>query len=205
MERRKKGIYGPQEGVKQLIFVDDLNLPAYDKYAAQPPIELLRQFVDQEGWYANDRTFMQIVDTQLICCMSPPGGGRNLITPRFLRHFNVIANIETSETELERIFLSIISWQMKMNDYPKTCVARFEGCVKASIYIFGLVCENLKPTPAKSHYQFNQRDLSRAVQGMTLINDSLLRNESEEMIDMKIMRIWLNEMKSVFFDRLILE
>ena len=40
---------------------------------------------------------------------------------------------------------------------------------------------------------------------MTMINDSLLRNESEEMIDMKIMRIWLNEMKSVFFDRLILE
>lgn len=48
--------------------------------------------------------------------MSPPGGGRNLITTRFLRHFNVIANIETSETELERIFLSIINWQMKVND-----------------------------------------------------------------------------------------
>ena len=57
----------------------------------QPPIELLRQFMDMGGWYGRDNSFRAMTDVQFVAAMGTPGGGRTFVTDRYLRHYNMVA------------------------------------------------------------------------------------------------------------------
>lgn len=197
LDRRRKGVFGPMMGKKCIVFVDDLNMPVKETYGAQPPIECLRQLVDHGFWYEKkDTTRMDLVDVLLVTAMGPPGGGRNQITPRFLRHFNLIGIESFDDATMARIFGTIIDWHFNKG---------FDGSVKrlspmlvqATAEMYQQSVKQLLPTPAKSHYLFNLRDFSRVVQGLLLCPSTVLDTGD------KCIRLWTHEAFRVFSDRLV--
>lgn len=51
VEKRTKGVYVPFGGKSMITFMDDLNMPAKDMFGSQPPLELIRLWIDYGFWY----------------------------------------------------------------------------------------------------------------------------------------------------------
>jgi dynein heavy chain, axonemal len=96
--------------------------------------------------------------------MGPPGGGRNSITARYVRHFNVIYIEPYSNESLTYIFTNVMEWFFLKNNTPsftKSIQGMRDSLVGNTIYIYKSISEKFRPTPAKSHYTYNLRDVSK--------------------------------------------
>jgi len=91
LNRTTKKKYRPFNGKKSVIFIDDLNMPKKDDFGFQPPLELIRQYLEYGSWYdrANLELLVEIKDTEMISAMGIPGGGRSQITPCLTHKFHV--------------------------------------------------------------------------------------------------------------------
>jgi len=52
----------------------------------------------------SDNSWRSIVDVLFCAAMGPPGGGRNNVTPRYLRHFNLVAISDFDDETYSHIY-----------------------------------------------------------------------------------------------------
>ncbi|KAK9828903.1 hypothetical protein WJX72_002692 [[Myrmecia] bisecta] len=201
LDKRRKGVYGPPVGKKCVVFVDDLNMPSRETYGAQPPIELLRQFMDYGGWYGRDNVFRSMTDVQFVAAMGPPGGGRTFVTDRYLRHFNCLAFSQVTDDTLVTIFKTILDWHLASGKFPSELCGMSSNIIVATLEMYSQSMAKLLPTPTKSHYTFNLRDFARVIQGVMMLPASKVPEGPPGATLYK--RLWVHEVFRVFYDRLV--
>jgi dynein heavy chain len=201
--RGKKGNFGPEEGKsRMIIFIDDVNMPLKEVFGAQPPIEIMRIWLDKGFWYdLETRETKALHDMLFMCTMGPPSLGRNMLTMRFLRHFFVLYTEPFDQSSLTTIFSSILDWYFKnLNPkLPNNIMNLKDNIIESTIEVYGKIktSKELFPIPSKSHYSYNMRDISKIFQGMTNANFKSFQNEDD------FIKLWAHECQRVFMDRLI--
>lgn len=196
LEKRRKTLLSGPGGKKVAIFIDDVNMPDTDDYGSQRPIELLRQFLELKGVYDKQLFWKDIEGTTTICAAAPPGGGRKALNLRFTRHFHMICLPQTSEESLELIFKSIVNGFFIEQGFKTEIKLMATNVVEASIYVYIESSKVLRPTPTKSHYTFNLRDISKIVQGICMATPKKV-NTIETLA-----KLWVHEASRVFHDRM---
>jgi len=89
---------------------------------------------------------MFINDCIFIAACGPPGGGRNKVTSRFFRYFNIIWMPEISDHNLNGIYTQILSGFLKSNLNDKIS-DKSNIIVKSTINVYNKIIDTLLPTP----------------------------------------------------------
>uniref|UniRef100_H2YVP9 AAA+ ATPase domain-containing protein n=1 Tax=Ciona savignyi TaxID=51511 RepID=H2YVP9_CIOSA len=194
--KRSRDSVGPPRGKKCIAFVNDLNMPSSDKHGSQPPLELLRQFIDLGGFYdVKKLTWKGVVDVTLAATAAPPGGGRE-ISSRLLKHFSVFAMPQPSTKSLQHIYKVQLGHFFENRDFMPEVKESCPQVVNAGIAVYYKMCNAMLPTPDKSHYTFNLRDLSDVIKGVLQADESVIVSRET------IAHLFAHEATRVFHDRL---
>jgi dynein heavy chain len=196
LTKYRKTLLGAPAHKHAIIVIDDVNMPTPELFGATPPIELLRQMLDYEGVYDRQQFYWKsIIDTNIIVAAAPPEGGRHHLTNRFMRHFNLFAIPNPAEATLKKIFSSILTGFLA-NFKPAVQKYR-DSLVNSTVELYDSIAASLLPTPNKSHYLFNLRDISKVFQGILMIKPSAVTHAEG------IIKLWLHEAQRCFADRLV--
>ena len=181
-----------------VLFCDEINLPAPDKYGTQRAISFLRQLVEQNGfWRTSDKTWVTLERIQFVgACNPPTDAGRTPMGARFLRHAPLVMVDYPGEISLQQIYSTFNSAVLKVIPSLRGYA---EPLTKAMVQFY--LESQARFTPKiQPHYVYSPRELTRWVRGLYEAIRPLESLSLEGLI-----RVWAHEALRLFQDRLVEE
>jgi len=179
-----------------VIFCDEINLPAPDKYGTQRAISFLRQLIEQNGFYrTSDKAWVSLERIQFVgACNPPEDAGRHPLGARFLRHAPVVMVDYPGELSLTQIYGTFNNAVLKV--IPS--LRGFANSLTKAMVDFYLRSQAQFTAEVQPHYIYSPRELTRWVRGVYESIAALEQLSLEGLI-----RIWAHEALRLFSDRLV--
>ncbi|OAA56942.1 dynein heavy chain [Niveomyces insectorum RCEF 264] len=181
-----------------VVFCDEINLPAPDKYGTQRAISFLRQLVEQNGfWRTSDKAWVTLDRIQFVgACNPPTDAGRTPLGARFLRHAPLIMVDYPGEQSLHQIYGTFNAAVLKI--IP--ALRGYAEPLTQAMVQFYLASQRRFTPQIQPHYVYSPRELTRWVRGVYEAIRPLESLSVEGLI-----RIWAHEALRLFQDRLVAE
>ena len=179
-----------------VVFCDEINLPAPDKYGTQRAISFLRQLVEHNGfWRTSDKSWVTLDRIQFVgACNPPTDAGRTPLGDRFLRHAPLIMVDYPGETSLNQIYGTFNSAVLKI--VPS--LRGYADALTHAMVRFYLESQQRFTPKIQPHYVYSPRELTRWARGVYEAIKPLETLSLEGLI-----RIWAHEALRLFQDRLV--
>ncbi|XP_076392739.1 dynein axonemal heavy chain 7 isoform X1 [Megachile rotundata] len=196
LNKINKTHYGPPNDQFCVNFIDDLNVEVDQQSNINNILELFRQYHSYRYFYdinESEKIFIQ----NIMFSFAITQNTQTNICPRFLKHFNLYTIQAPSTNTIFRIFSNILFINLKKNSFAPDVLTSVNSITNATIDIYNMIINTLRPVPAKFQYQFSIRDISKVISGCIL-----LQKESVE-TKVTFVRLWAHEIWRVFGDRIL--
>ncbi|KAF8060992.1 dynein heavy chain protein 1 [Lyophyllum atratum] len=181
-----------------VVFCDEINLPAADKYGTQRVISFLRQLVECGGyWRASDMAWVKLERIQFVgACNPPTDPGRVPLSHRFLRHAPLVMVDYPGEISLKQIYGTYNRAVLKVVPNLRAYAEPLTDAMVA----FYLASQKRFTTDVQAHYVYSPRELTRWIRGIYEAIRPL------EILSVEgLVRVWAHEALRLFQDRLVTE
>lgn len=178
-----------------VVFCDEINLPATDKYGTQTAISLLRQMIEQQGfWSPSQQQWVSLSRIQFVGACNPPTDiGRNNLNLRFLRHSAVILVDYPGKTSLHQIYEHFNAAVLK----SVPILRGYASTLTSAMIEFYMKSQEKFLKSSHTHYIYSPRELTRWCRGIYEAIHPLDILPVEGLV-----RIWAHEALRLFHDRL---
>ncbi|EFX05210.1 dynein heavy chain [Grosmannia clavigera kw1407] len=179
-----------------VVFCDEINLPAPDRYGTQRAIAFLRQLVEHNGfWRASDKAWVTLDRIQFVgACNPPTDAGRTPLGARFLRHAPLMMVDYPGEQSLQQIYGTFNAAVLKI---IPTLRGYAEALTQAMVRLY-TESQQRFTAAQQAHYVYSPRELTRWVRGVYEAIRPLEALSVEGLV-----RIWAHEALRLFQDRLV--
>ena len=213
VEKRQGRTYGPAGNKKMILFVDDISMPHINEWKDQVTNEIVRQLLEAGGMYSLEKPIGDmkfIKDVHYISAMNQPGGGKNDIPNRLKRQFSIYNVPPPSSAAIHNIFGALLTGRFSAEVVADEVAEVAQKLVPMTISLWKQIQAKMLPTPAKFHYLFNMRELSKVFQGVILAaRDRYKKGADLAEFGAKVsspegylLSLWQHECGRVFCDKL---